>query len=603
MDNRRLILAVLLSWAVVFAWSTFFSPKDQPVPTEEVGGAAAGEPRGDRSGEGERPAVPAVAADEEATTDEGEAVAAGAEPAPASIEASQEAIEQVEGDRFVAELSNRGGQIVSFRLKDQLDADDQPMELVRRRTGNLYPFGLVDGESEGLAINDALFSVERSGGGGEPTVLTFSYAGQSGRAEKRFVFGDEGLFDFDISYGGADDWGVILGPGVANPSELELEQQQFWRGGVYKSGDELERLNARKKKIDTVRVPGRAVSWAALDDRYFLSAVVPSAGVGEVVFEPVILGSVDGSMERLRVVDDGADLSDDEKKEAKALALVLVASGDRVEGKSYWGAKVFDQLAALPYGFQESVDYGWFSFLARPLQLALKFIYERGVHNYGWAIVLMTIGIKLLLLPLTHQSMVSSQKMQLLNPKIQAIRAKYRSKLKDRQGRPNVESQREMQNEIMGLYKAEGVNPASGCLPVVLQIPVFFAFYRLLGAAIELRHAPWVGWIQDLSLMDPHYVLPVIMFGTQFIQQLRMPMGTDPMQRRLFLMMPFIFLFVFLKFPAGLVLYWLTNNVFSILQQEFYKLLKAKREAAAVAGTGKGDGSGQRKGKKRSANP
>ena len=598
-------MAVLLSWAVVFAWTTFFSPKHEPAPTEEVGSVASeagGEEASTPSASGRPPAMDKAEAAEQAAAvvpTEGETEA----PAePERIGAAEESVETIEDARFVAEISNRGGQVVSFRLKAHLDADDRPMELVRRRKGDLYPFGLVDGKSDALAVNDALFAVDRSTGEDGATVLAFSYAGELGRAQKRFVFKKDGLIDFDISYDGGDGWGVFLGPGVANPSALELSQQQFWRGGVYKSGDDLERLNVRKKSTAEVRVAGRSVRWAALDDRYFLTAVVPAAGVDEVVFEPVILGSADGSMESMQVVEDGSELTDEEKEEAKALAMVLVAGGDRLEGKTYWGAKVYDELAALPYGFQQSVDYGWFTFLARPLQLALQFIYKNVVHNYGWAIVLMTILIKLLLLPLTHQSMVSSQKMQLLNPKIQAIRAKYRGKLKDKQGRPNVEAQREMQNEIMGLYRAEGVNPASGCLPMLLQIPVFFAFYRLLGGAIELRHAPWVGWIQDLSLMDPHYVLPVVMFGTQFVQQLRMPMGTDPMQRRLFLMMPFIFLFVFLKFPAGLVLYWLTNNVFSILQQEVYKLLKAKREAAAMAGAGKGGNKSEGKGKKRSAN-
>jgi YidC/Oxa1 family membrane protein insertase len=605
-DNRRLIFAVLLSWAVVLAWTFFFGPQQppvQPAPTDEAPVSRSLEdPDGERgpSGRGDGESFAEDGSAGEGGAQNGEAEAAAAEP----VVASSERVERFENDRFLVEVSNRGGQILSFRLKDHDEADGSPLELVRDREVGPYPFALVDGDARSLPINEALFVSERLEVEPGRTTLEMRYRGPLGEATKRFGFNGDGLFDFSVSYRGEEAWGVFFGPGVANPSELEIGQQQFWRGGVFKAGDELERLDSRKQG-ELEAVSGTGARWAALDDRYFLTAVVPSSGVDEMLFEPVLLGGESGRVESLRVVENEDDLSDEEEKQARALALVVMADDDRIEGESYWGAKVYSQLAALPYGLEESVDYGWFSFLARPLQVALNYIYANVVANYGWAIVLMTILIKLLLLPLTHQSMVSSQKMQRLNPKIQAIRAKYRNKLKDRQGRPNMEAQREMQNEIMGLYKSEKVNPAAGCLPVLLQIPVFFAFYQLLGAAIELRHAPWIGWIQDLSLMDPYYVLPIVMFATQFIQQLRMPMGTDPMQRRLFLLMPFIFLFVFLKFPAGLVLYWLTNNVFSILQQEAYKVWRAKREDADGA-EGAAEPSGTKtkksgKGKKRSA--
>ncbi|MDY7095627.1 MAG: membrane protein insertase YidC [Acidobacteriota bacterium] len=605
MDNRRLIFAVLLSWAVVLAWTFFFGPQQPPVQP-----ASTEEPSVSRSLDqdgGEEAAVPPAQEDSFGEERSGSVEVSsetdgGMSAAP--VMASAERVEHFENDRFLVEVSNRGGQILSFRLKDHDEADGSPLELVRDREAGPYPFALVDDEARSLPINDALFVVERYEPEPGKTTLELRYRGPEGEATKRFAFNGDGLFDFSVSYRGEPTWGVFFGPGVANPSELEISQQQFWRGGVFKAGEELERLDSRKQG-ELEAVSGSGARWAALDDRYFLTAVVPSSGVDEMLFEPVLLGGEGARVESLRVVENEDDLSEEEEKQARALALLVMADDHRIEGESYWGAKVYSQLAALPYGLEESVDYGWFSFLARPLQVALNYIHSNVVANYGWAIVLMTILIKLLLLPLTHQSMVSSQKMQRLNPKIQAIRAKYRNKLKDRQGRPNMEAQREMQNEIMGLYKSEKVNPAAGCLPVLLQIPVFFAFYQLLGAAIELRHAPWIGWIQDLSLMDPYYVLPIVMFATQFIQQLRMPMGTDPMQRRLFLLMPFIFLFVFLKFPAGLVLYWLTNNVFSILQQEAYKVWRAKREEADGA-EGEAEPAGTKtkksgKGKKRSA--
>ena len=241
---------------------------------------------------------------------------------------------------------------------------------------------------------------------------------------------------------------------------------------------------------------------------------------------------------------------------------------------------------------------GWFKFLALPLLWGLRWIHDNVVANYGWAIILMTILVRLILFPLTHKSTVSMQKMQEVNPKVQAIRQKYRSKLKDKQGRPNAEMQRKMNEETMALYKAEGVNPAGGCLPMLLQMPVLFAFYNLLYAAIEIRHAPWMLWIQDLSAMDPYYVLPIVMGASQFLQQKMTPAAGDPMQRRMFAMMPIFFTILFLKFPSGLVLYWLTNNVLGIGQQLMYKRLREAKKAdkqASAGGPGGKNGRGSRK--------
>jgi YidC/Oxa1 family membrane protein insertase len=212
--------------------------------------------------------------------------------------------------------------------------------------------------------------------------------------------------------------------------------------------------------------------------------------------------------------------------------------------------------------------------MARWLLVGLRWLHDHIVPNFGWAIVLMTVLIRLALLPLTHASMKSMKKMQELNPKMQGIRDKYRTKLKDKQGRPNIEMQQKQNQEIMALYKEHGVNPAGGCLPMLLQLPILFAFYSLLSTAIELRGAPWTLWIKDLSVHDPYYVLPILMGATQFLQVKLAPQAGDPMQRRLFLLMPIVFTFLFLPSPSGLVLYWLTNNVLTILQQWVYNRLQ-----------------------------
>ncbi|MCP4592932.1 MAG: membrane protein insertase YidC, partial [bacterium] len=217
---------------------------------------------------------------------------------------------------------------------------------------------------------------------------------------------------------------------------------------------------------------------------------------------------------------------------------------------------------------------------ALPLYYGLEWIYQR-VPNYGWAIVGITFLIKLIFFPLTHKSQESMGKMQELNPKVQAIRTKYRPKLKDSQGRPNPEAQRKMNEEVMAVYKTAGVNPVSGCFPMLLQMPVFFAFFRVLSLAVELRGAPWILWITDLSSPDPVWVLPLLMGGTSIAMQKMMPSSPDPMQRRMMQMMPIVFTVFAFQFPSGLVLYWVTNNLLTMAQQAVLNRVKKLRAAAA----------------------
>jgi YidC/Oxa1 family membrane protein insertase len=202
----------------------------------------------------------------------------------------------------------------------------------------------------------------------------------------------------------------------------------------------------------------------------------------------------------------------------------------------------------------DAVDFGFFGFLARPLLHVLKFFYGF-LHNYGLAIILLTVIIKLIFWPLTQKSYTSMKGMQKLQPQMQKLREKYKN---DKQ-RLNV--------ELMNLYKEHRVNPLGGCLPMLVQIPVFFALYKTLLISIELRHAPFFLWIADLSAKDPYYVTPLLMGASMFVQQKLTPSTMDPMQAKLFLAMPIVFTVLFLNFPAGLVLYWLVNNLLTIGQQ------------------------------------
>ena len=317
------------------------------------------------------------------------------------------------------------------------------------------------------------------------------------------------------------------------------------------------------------------LQWATLEDNFFLVAVMPKEGVREVIVRPVVQRN-EFQKDKPRFLP----VSSEREGSSREQLLLIESDGPHMELLAFVGDKRYSKLVALPYGLEETVRWGWFGFLAKPLYFALEWIYNGVVQNYGWAIVLVTCLIKLLFLPLTFKSQESMAKMQELNPKVQAIKSKYRSKLKDRQGRPNPEASRQMNEEVMNMYKAAGVNPLSGCLPPLLQAPVFFAFFRLLSTVVELRNAPWIAWVKDLSAKDPTLVLPLVMGATSVALQRMMPASPDPIQRKIFQFLPIMFTVFAIGFPSGLVLYWITNNVLSMAQQALTNQLKKRRQLA-----------------------
>ena len=285
--------------------------------------------------------------------------------------------------------------------------------------------------------------------------------------------------------------------------------------------------------------PGRLV-WTALQDKYFLAALIPQG--------------VPGTMVARKWTDQevtvGIRQTPDPAPPRKTHFYRL-----------YAGPKEYDRLRAYRLHLEETIDFGWFIYgswalvrmVAQPLFAVLRFFHDL-THNYGISIILLTAAIKLLFVPLTHKSYVAMRAMQELQPKVAALQKKYKD---DRQ---------KLQQELMELYKKHKVNPLGGCLPMVLQIPVFIALFNILYTTIELRHAPFMLWIKDLSDKDPYYVLPIIMGISMVVQQKLQPTTLDPTQAKLMLFLPVLFTYFFLWFPSGLVLYWLVNNILSILQ-------------------------------------
>jgi YidC/Oxa1 family membrane protein insertase len=482
-------------------------------------------------------------------------------PAGPPIAGQREEQVVLAADGTQATFTSRGAQLISLLAAEP---GTQSVELVRRRAGGPLPFALVDKSVRPLPLDEALFAVEA---GADRRAVTFRYRGPAGDAEKTFRFDHRGLLAVEVRATGS--WALMLGPGIGNPSAAELDNRYGQRDAVLKVDGDVKTIAAKGDNEAQV-IPAGGLSWIGLEDTFFATIAVPRGGsVARVLLQPMLVEpQAAGAL--FAPVPAKDELTKEQKDLSRELALVLEPAAGSLTLDCYLGDKKYEKLKALPYGLDETVKLGWFGVVARPLLAGLHWIYDRIVPNYGWAIIVMTVLIKVLLLPLTHHSTMSMRKMQVLNPRMQAIRERFRPKLKDKQGRPNLEMQRKMNEEVMALYKAEGVNPAGGCLPLLVQMPILFAFYRLLSTSVELRHAPWIFWVHDLSTADPYYILPVIMGLTQFLQVLLGPQAGDPAQRRLFLLMPLFMFVFFLSAPSGLVLYWLTNNVLTIAQQAVY---------------------------------
>ncbi|HUP65446.1 MAG TPA: membrane protein insertase YidC [Thermoanaerobaculia bacterium] len=535
--EKRLFLAVFLSIAFLFAWGAL-APKLFPELAR-------------------KPATPAssqapTAADAQPTDTGGVATALtldAAEAAPPIPPAAAENIERpvVRSPLYRAVFTNRGAQLTAFELlRYPKRSGGEPIDLVAPRAEERtdFPFAITTSDPRIThLVNSALYEVE------ETTLqkgrsLVFRWAGEGVAVEKTFRFDPEDyLFEFDIRLEASESlsWRVSIGPGMREILPEDEANRFIGVGnGIIQQGGDLDSI--RRDKEDEFRFFPGTPEYFGLHDNYFLTVFRPSRGSG-VVFLPIrLVTGAPGEDERGR----------------QELYAAFNASGNRASGVAYFGPKEVARLDA--HGFENTLELGIFGFISRVLLTALLWM-NTWTHNYGWAIVVLTIIIKVLLYPLQHKSMVSMKKMQQVQPKMNAIKDRFKK------AKTDPDQRQKMNLEMMKLYKEEGINPASGCVPILLQLPILWGFYTLLSKAIELRGAPFILWIADLSAKDPYYITPLLMTVTMFIQQLITPTTVDPIQRKIFLAMPIVFGWFFKEFPSGLVLYWLVQNILSIIQQ------------------------------------
>ena len=544
METKRLVIAFALSAAVLIGWTFVFPPPKSPQPAARPVARAAPN------------AVPSAAValgTSAASAPAGAPVAALSPAAPREpvtpVSAGAEETVEVRSPLYTARLSNEGGVLKSFVLTQHRDGAGKALDLVRQ--GAPFPgatLALDPADAFLARAAKARFAVERESGNGVTTVR-FRYREASGDGVQRvYVFRDSYVVGVKVEReGAAGPVGLVLGPGLGNPSAEELASRYTKPGATITLSASASVNRKAKDGLKEAEAKGAGLIAAGLEDNYFLTAFLPS-GSAAVTLRPVTLAAGP-------VGPDGKPAAPVGESE-----VVLSAPG-AVTTDVFFGPKELDVLDKTRPGMDRLIDYGWYAIVVKPLLWGLKAIHKV-VRNWGVAILLITVVIKVLLYPLTHKQLVSMKKMSVLQPKVETIRAKWSGKVKQ-----DPQARVKMNEEMMALYKQEGVNPAGGCLPLLLQMPILIAFYNLLAHSIELRHAPFMLWITDLSAKDPYYVTPILMTATMWIQQQMTPTGGDPMMRKVQNIMPLVMGFLFKDVPSGLVLYWLMQNVLTIGQQ------------------------------------
>ncbi len=575
--EKRLVLAIILSVLVLFGFQAIFNKANKrtvtPAETQtEITPPAPVAPVPGTAGQAGPKTTPAVSGGQEAPVQEA--------PPPSDATAGQAETEVVvETSLYRAVWSNQGGVLKSWILKKHMDVaksnsfrrfldrifkrpkqeTPRPLDLVPSSAADTgrFPFSLgFDDTALASQLNSALFEASTAsldladGGGGE---LRFTYSdGAAVQAEKVFRFRD-GSYAFETEIrawknGQAVSPSVLWGPGIGNPSDADMKKRfSAVRGSAVYTGGKVFRMNERKFKAGENTY--NFVDWAAYEEGYFTALFVLPSRKGQAAFL-------------------------EEKPEGRDPIHFLYVTDPQ---KAFIGPKSIDDLKAFGYDSKKVINFGKpFGGIAEVMLVAVKFFHNL-VPNWGVAIILLTIVIKIIFFPLTYSSTKSMSKMADLQPKVKAIRAKYKK------AKTDIDQRRQMNEEMMKLYKEQGVNPAGGCLPLLIQLPVFWGVFRMLVAAVEFRQAPFALWLTDLSVMDPFWVTPILMGITQFISQKMTPTSADPAQAKMMLFMPFVMTIFFISFQSGLVLYWLTTNILQIGQQALMNKMMHRHPITAKA--------------------
>ncbi len=548
MDNRRLILLCIFSFSLVMLWDAWqkynHPPASAPAATASVSAGSSAVPTPSASSS---PAAPAKEV-------------SPAVPATGAVGQSSQVVE-IKTDLFVAEVSALGGDVVGLELNNYKATEDKSKTFRLFDEKHLYAAqsGLI---GESLPNHKTQFTVvpgKRELGAGEDSLeLRLEAPGSGGVSVTKVYTFKRGSYLVDVAYeitnGGQKQLAAHayyqLQRDIQAPAGESRMVSTYTGPAVY-----TEQSKFQKIKFDEI-LDGKAKfeqkadnGWMSMIQHYFVSAWIPQEKLAREYYVRKLDNTVN------TVVTAGMIVPVPEVAPGeKAVVRTSLYAGPQIQSMLEQLAKPVAEGGIGAQGLPLVVDYGWLTIVAAPIFWLLEFIHKL-VGNWGWAIILLTVLIKAVFFPLSAASYKSMAKMRTITPRLQA--------LKERCG----DDRQKLNVEMMNLYKTEKINPLGGCLPILVQIPVFIALYWALLGAVEMRDAPWMFWIKDLSSQDPYYILPVIMMVTMLIQTKLNPTPPDPIQAKVTMIMPFAFGFMFFWFPAGLVLYWVVNNTLSIAQQ------------------------------------
>jgi len=557
--DKKTILAVVLSLGVLMIYQMFFAPPPpkQAAPVQELKQASTDAD------------VKPIATQATTTAPKSAAkmIASKNEAAPKDI--------KVETDNYTAIFSTKGAALKSFQLKgyqkectectddiypkiknfvtgQKLPPKEKNKELIEVVTINEsmpYPLAITFPESAAEVAADSVYNADVSNldlqSSKEKQRLVFSriFNGKI-QVEKIFTFNHDNFsIDLDIKVTNLTNTPMTQIPHLSWYQYVDPKQEEdsySHEGPVTYVSKSIKRKKVSDIAADTSFGPD--VSWGGFEKKYFMAAIIPQ----------------DPALTSINMSKDSNNMVSIDLKRTKSI--IPPDQSGLFSYALFIGPKDYTLLKKQGISLEEAIEFDSFipglKWLSIALLFFVKFLHQY-LSNYGVAIIILTLLIKLIFWPLGNISYRSMKEMQKLQPKIEELKEKYKN------------DKNKIGQETMALYKSHKVNPMSGCLPILIQIPVFIGLYNTLLYAIELRHSPFFWWIQDLSAKDPYYITPIIMGATQFIQQKMTPTVGDPMQAKIMLLMPIVFTFIFLNFPAGLVIYWLLNNVLSIGQQYY----------------------------------
>ncbi|WP_353070076.1 membrane protein insertase YidC [Tunturibacter empetritectus] len=570
-DNKSLLvmMAVLVT---VFFGLQYFRAKNNPQTSSPNAGQSAAAIAGAQT-PGQAPATVVATSTPSA--------AAAPTGSVATVQAPAEATTTVENELYSITFTNRGGQVSSWILKKYKDSDGKPLNLVHTQAAQQfgYPLSLYTYDAALTAnLSKALYVPSATGPLAAPASLTFKYSDGATTVRKTFSFDETYVLhaDVEVTRGGVPVRALLNWPGGFG----DQDNASAYAGAQLDYAQHAKEQHLAPKKVsggDTLNGP---LDWAGTSDTYFAAIFLPDSPDTATV---AMLHNQLDVAKTIRRTGLGAGAPAKGAIEVPVLGAALGDTSGHTQTRVYVGPKAVNILRGIhatgdTISLEPLLDFGFFGPIGKYLFLSLQFIHAHITSNWGWAIVLLTVLINLLILPLRVKTMQSGLKMQRIQPQMDAIKERYK-KYKATDPKRN-----EMNVEIMKLQKDNGVNMFGGCIPTLIQMPLLFAFFSMLPKVVELRQAHWF-WLPDLSSADPYHILPIVMIVSQFLVQFYTPSpGVDPQQQKMMaFMMPAVSGYMTWNYASGLALYWTIGNLISIVQQSVMNRTSLGREMREIA--------------------